>query len=49
MDYSKLPSPLDWEFASHRLTVVSRDTKEYTAARMAVFNPWTDPVRSAVL
>lgn len=32
----------------HGLTVVSRDTKEYTAARVAVFNPWTDPVRSAV-
>ena len=33
----------------HGLTVVSRDTKKYTAARVAVFNPWTDPVRSAVL
>ena len=32
----------------HGLTVVSRDTKKYTAARVAVFNPWTDPVRSAV-
>ncbi len=31
----------------HGLTVVSRDTKEYTAARVAVFNPWTEPVRSA--
>jgi predicted nucleic acid-binding protein len=26
----------------HGLTVVSRDTKEYTAARVAVFNPWID-------
>ncbi len=31
----------------HGLTVVSRDTKEYIAARVAVFNPWTEPVRSA--
>ena len=31
----------------HGLTVVSRDTKEYTAARVAVFNPWTEPVSSA--
>jgi len=26
----------------HGLTVVSRDTAEYTAARVDVFNPWTD-------
>lgn len=26
----------------HGLTVVSRDTKEYVAARVAVFNPWID-------
>jgi predicted nucleic acid-binding protein len=26
----------------HGLTVVSRDTKEYEAARVAVFNPWID-------
>ena len=27
----------------HGLTVVSRDTSEFTMARVAVFNPWTDP------
>lgn len=26
----------------HGLTVVSRDTKEYIAARVEVFNPWTE-------
>lgn len=26
----------------HGLTVVSRDTKEYEAARVEVFNPWVD-------
>ena len=26
----------------HGLTVVSRDTKEYVAARVDVFNPWVD-------
>jgi predicted nucleic acid-binding protein len=29
----------------HRLTVVSRDTKEYVAARVDVFNPWGDVLR----
>jgi predicted nucleic acid-binding protein len=28
---------------NHGLTVVSRDTKEYVAARVDVFNPWVDP------
>lgn len=27
----------------HGLTVVSRDTSEFTKARVAVFNPWTEP------
>lgn len=27
----------------HGLTVVSRDTKEYAAARVDVFNPWVGP------
>lgn len=27
----------------HGLTVVSRDTKEYVTARVAVCNPWVDP------
>lgn len=31
----------------HGLTVVSRDTEKYTAARVTVFNPWTEPARSA--
>lgn len=26
----------------HGLTVVSRDTKDYTAAKVEVFNPWID-------
>jgi predicted nucleic acid-binding protein len=29
----------------HGLTVVSRDTKEYLAARVDVFNPWVDVQR----
>ena len=29
----------------HGLTVVSRDTKEYVAARVDVFNPWDDVLR----
>lgn len=29
----------------HGLTVVSRDTKEYVAARVDVFNPWVDVQR----
>ena len=29
----------------HGLTVVSRDTKEYVAARVDVFNPWVDLLR----
>ena len=29
----------------HGLTVVSRDTKEYVAARVDVFNPWHDVLR----
>ena len=29
----------------HGLTVVSRDTKEYVAARVDVFNPWVDVLR----
>jgi predicted nucleic acid-binding protein len=29
----------------HGLTVVSRDTKEYVAARVDVFNPWVDVPR----
>jgi len=29
----------------HGLTVVSRDTKEYAAARVNVFNPWVDVLR----
>jgi hypothetical protein len=29
----------------HGLTVVSRDTKEYLAARVDVFNPWVDVLR----
>ena len=28
----------------HGLTVVSRDKAEYVAARVEVFDPWTDPV-----
>jgi predicted nucleic acid-binding protein len=28
---------------NHGLTVVSRDTKEYVAARVDAFNPWVDP------
>jgi predicted nucleic acid-binding protein len=31
----------------HGLTVVSRDTTEYLAARAPVFNPWTDTVSDA--
>jgi predicted nucleic acid-binding protein len=31
----------------HGLTVVSRDTAEYRAARAPVFNPWTDRVPDA--
>ncbi len=27
----------------HGLTVVSRDTTDYAAARIEVFNPWVDP------
>lgn len=27
----------------HGLTVVTRDTGDYSRARVAVFNPWTDP------
>ena len=30
----------------HGLTVVSRDTKEYVAARVDVFNPWVDVLRT---
>jgi len=30
----------------HGLTVVSRDTKEYLAARVDVFNPWVDVLRT---
>lgn len=30
----------------HGLTVVSRDTDDYSRAGVAVFNPWTDPVPS---
>lgn len=29
----------------HGLTVVSRDTREYVAARVVVFNPWVDVLR----
>lgn len=29
----------------HGLTVISRDTKEYVAARVNVFNPWVDVLR----
>jgi predicted nucleic acid-binding protein len=29
----------------HGLTVISRDTKEYVAARVDVFNPWVDVLR----
>ena len=29
----------------HGLTVVSRDTKEYVAARVDIFNPWADVLR----
>jgi toxin FitB len=29
----------------HGFTVVSRDTKEYLAARVGVFNPWVDVLR----
>ena len=28
----------------HGLTIVSRDTEEYVRARVAVFNPWVDPL-----
>jgi predicted nucleic acid-binding protein len=28
----------------HGLTIVSRDTGEYVKARVAVFNPWVDPL-----
>ena len=31
----------------HGLTIVSRDTAEYLAARAPVFNPWTQPVPDA--
>jgi len=27
----------------HGLTIVTRDTADYLKARVAVFNPWTDP------
>jgi predicted nucleic acid-binding protein len=30
---------------NHGLTVVSRDTKEYVAARVDAFNPWVDVLR----
>ena len=32
----------------HGLTVVSRDTSEYRRARAPVFNPWTDPLPTAI-
>jgi predicted nucleic acid-binding protein len=32
----------------HGLTVVSRDTSEYRRAHAPVFDPWTDPLPSAV-
>jgi predicted nucleic acid-binding protein len=28
----------------HGLTVVTRDTADYAKARVALFNPWTDPL-----
>ena len=28
----------------HGLTIVSRDTSDYVKARVAVFNPWIDPL-----
>lgn len=28
----------------HGITIVSRDTREYLKARVAVFNPWLDPL-----
>ena len=28
----------------HGLTIVSRDTAEYLKARVAVYNPWTEPM-----
>jgi toxin FitB len=28
----------------HGLTIVSRDTRDYDNARVAVFNPWVDPM-----
>jgi toxin FitB len=28
----------------HALTIVSRDTSDYEKARVAVFNPWVEPV-----
>ena len=28
----------------HGLTIVSRDTTEYTKARVPIFNPWVDPL-----
>jgi predicted nucleic acid-binding protein len=28
----------------HGLTIVSRDTKDYAKARVAILNPWTDPL-----
>jgi predicted nucleic acid-binding protein len=31
----------------HGLTIVSRDTGEYVKARVAVFNPWVDPLPEA--
>jgi toxin FitB len=32
----------------HGLTMVSRDTGEYRRAKTPVFNPWTDPLPTAV-
>ena len=32
----------------HGLTMVSRDTSEYRRAETPVFNPWTDPLPTAV-
>ena len=31
--------------AHHGLTVVTRNTREFAAAGVAIFNPWEDPIR----
>jgi predicted nucleic acid-binding protein len=32
----------------HALTIVSRDAADYSRARVALFNPWTDPMPASL-